>query len=179
MRYQIGVVGSAVDMEEEVKFKARKVGESIATHNHLLVTGGCGGIPYEAVKGAKNRNGSTLAISPASNRREHVEVYGLPTEGYDSFVFIGSGYKGRTIPLVRSCDAVIGISGRIGTMVELGIAYDEKKVIGLLHEVPGFSSEFNEWTKKSGKSGGEIIIDEDPEILVEKVIRKLDETLLL
>jgi len=173
MRYQIGVVGSAIETDENIKEKARKVGQAIAEYDCTLITGGCGGLPYEAAKGANLECGTVIGVSPASNLREHVNVYKMPEKEYSSLIFTGFGKKGRTVPLARSCDALIAISGRTGTMVELGIAYDENRLIGLLSGVPGVSGYFDEWVGKLGKPGGKIIKNENPETLVKEVVEYL------
>lgn len=174
MKYQIGVIGSGVDIGEEIKNKARRIGREIAKYDAILLTGGCWGIPYAAVLGAKEVGGYTIAISPASNKEEHEKFYKFPTENFDTFIFTGFGKKGRNVVMIRSCDAVIGISGRIGTTNELTIAYDEGKIIGLLLGTGGITDEFDILIKKLGKEGGIIIKNKDPEKLVENVIKKLN-----
>ncbi len=175
MKYQIGVIGSGVDIGEEIKDKARRIGREIAKYDAILLTGGCWGIPYEAVLGVKEIGGYTIAVSPASNKEEHEKIYKFPTENFDTFIFTGFGKKGRNVVMIRSCDAVIGISGRVGTTNELTIAYDEGKIIGLLSETGGITDEFNNLIKKFGKKGGVIVENKNPEKLVEDVIKKLDE----
>ena len=83
--------------------------------------------------GAKEVGGITVGVSPAINLKEHINNYNYPyhPDIFDSLIFTGSGYKGRNVTLVRSCDAVISVMGMIGTLNELTIASDEKKIIGL------------------------------------------------
>lgn len=174
MRYQIGVIGSAIDADEEIKQKARTVGRKIAELNCTLITGGCGGLPYEAVLGAKEVGGLTIGVSPAPNYREHLGGdNNMPAKEYDALVFTGFGKKGRTTPLVRSCHGVIAIAGRTGTVNELTIAYDEMRVMGILDGVGGLSVEFADMVKDSGKPGGKIIRNENHIILTEDVIKKV------
>jgi len=124
--------------------------------------------------GAKESGGKTVGVSPAINFKEHVEDYKYPSDVFDSLVFTGSGYKGRNVTLVRSCDAVISVQGMIGTLNELTIAYDEKKIIGLLLGTGGASDLFLEVLRKMGKSNENVFSSDDPNILVEKIIEALE-----
>ena len=124
--------------------------------------------------GAKEVGGKTVGVSPAINFKEHVEYYKYPPDVFDSLVFTGSGYKGRNVTLVRSCDAVISVQGMIGTLNELTIAYDEKKIIGLVLGTGGASDLFLDVLRKMGKSNENVFSSDDPNILVEKIIEALE-----
>lgn len=62
----------------------------------------------------------------------------------------------------------------IGTLNELTIAYDEKKIIGLLIGTGGASDLFTDVLKKLGKSTEYVISSDNPYDLIEKIIRALD-----
>jgi len=173
MDYQIGVIGSS---DEDVDFldKAREIGEEIARSGSTLLTGACTGVPQAAVRGAEEVDGSAIGISPAKDREEHVARFGYPVDGFDSLIFTGLGLKGRNVVLVRSCDAVIAVDGRLGTFNELTIAHGEKKVIGLLKGVSGASEEFERVSNEIGRSGRVIIGKEKPKDLVSEVLNRLD-----
>lgn len=173
MSYQIGVLGSS-----QYGFPGEKeatiIGREIARAGCTLLTGGCIGFPYAAVKGAKMEGGITTAVSPASNQKEHVEDYGYPVENHDIMIYTGFGYKGRNVILVRSSDAVIAGPGRTGTLNELTIAYGDKKIIGLLKGFSGAADEFSKTVKKIGRPGRTIIESEDPAELIQKILRELE-----
>jgi len=173
MRLKIGVIGSGSDVEQEIMKKSKKIGEEIARMGHILLTGSGPGLPYEAVKGAKEAGGFAIGISPASDLREHTERYKFPTEFFDVLIFTGFGPKGRNVPFIRTCDGVIVISGRIGTLNEFTIAYDEGKIIGVLKGTGGISGSIEDLVKKSGKKGGKIIYESDSKSLVRELIRSL------
>lgn len=173
VKFQIGVIGSSA-RNAEGKQKAERVGREIARKHCRLLTGGCTGLPYAAVKGAKEEGGATAGVSPASDRREHVEEYVYPVEAHDFLIYTGFGYKGRNVILVRSSDAVIATGGRMGTLNELTIAYGEGKVIGLLKGTSGAAEEFDRLAEEFGRPGREVVSDEDPERLVEEVVRRLE-----
>ena len=64
---KIGVYGSASgELSDETKEKAREIGRQIAKKGHIVVTGACLGLPYEAVLGAYEVGGKCIGYSPAS-----------------------------------------------------------------------------------------------------------------
>lgn len=176
--YQIGVVGSAgiIDDKKLVEL-AREVGKEVAKNKCLLITGGLDGLPYEAAKGAKSENGITLCVSPASSEEEHISHYRLPLEVYDFLIFTGFGFKGRNIILVRSCNAIIAISGNVGTLNEITAAYGECRPIGILTGSRGIADEVKKLEEKHfKKKGGDgiIIYESDPKKLVKNLIELLN-----
>ena len=75
-----------------------------------------------------------MGISPAQTEQEHVDKYKLPLEYMDLIMYTGSGYSGRNLQLTRTSDAVIVGCGRIGTLNEFTIAFEDDKPIGILEE---------------------------------------------
>jgi uncharacterized protein (TIGR00725 family) len=173
MKLKIGVIGSAVGFKKEIIQKAREIGKEIAKRDCILVNGATKGLPFEAALGAKEYDGLVMGFSPASNIAEHIGVYGFPTENLDIIIYTGFGLKGRNVLFIRSCDGVIAIGGRIGTLNEFTIAFDEKKTIALLKGSGGVCDNILDFVKSSGKKGGEIVSNTNPEKLVEKLLEKL------
>jgi predicted Rossmann-fold nucleotide-binding protein len=69
MKLTIGVMGaSGGGLTEEIRQRAYRLGEAIAGRDAVLITGGCPGLPYEAVRGAKARGGLASA-TPVWRRR--------------------------------------------------------------------------------------------------------------
>ncbi len=76
MKLTIGVMGaSGGAIPEEVKRRAYRLGEAIAARDAVLITGGCLGLPYEAVRGAKSKGGLVVGISPGLSVDEHRGTY--------------------------------------------------------------------------------------------------------
>ena len=177
-RFQIGVFGSA-DGDEIGKCieKAEAIGDEIAEHGCVLITGACPGLPHRTALAVANRNGRIVGISPAMNPREHIEKYKYPSDWLYQLVFTGMERKGRNIISLRTCDAAIFISGRIGTLNEFTIAYDEASkgfVIGILTGSGGFSDDLAKLAKKSGKKSNAVIIEDgNPRLLVRRVLEEL------
>ncbi len=176
--YQIGILGSAGEIKKErLAEVSRTIGREIAKMKCLVVTGGSDGLAYEAAIGAKSEGGTTLCISPAKDAEEHEKQYKLPTKYFDIFVYTGFGYKGRNVITVRSCDAVIVISGNVGTLNEITIAYDEGKPIGIVSGSDGVADEVKNLVEKYFKqrgAGPKIIYGTDPKKLVEEIISLLN-----
>src|SRR6266511_3519973 len=141
MKLTIGVMGSSGgDLSEEIKKKVFRLGEAIAERDAILITGGCPGLPYEAVRGAKAKGGFVVGISPGLSIEEHQGKYRSQVEGFDVLIYTGSGLMGREITNIRSCDIVVIAGGRTGTLGELAIPYDEGRLIGVLTGTGGITS---------------------------------------
>jgi uncharacterized protein (TIGR00725 family) len=137
MKIKVGVMGSAGAepggfRDDRLRETAARLGQSLAAHNLILLTGGTTGLVYVVGKAAHDAGVFHVGVSPASFEREHVERYKLPTDACDLLIYTGFGLKGRNVVLVRSCDIVIFIAGAIGSLNEFTIAHDEGKVIGCL-----------------------------------------------
>lgn len=152
--------------------KAKELGAEIARAGGILVNGATTGFPYWAAIGAKDAGGFTIGISPAYSEKEHIETYDLPVDYMDMIVYTGFGYSGRNLLLTRSSDAVIVGCGRIGTLNEFTIAFEDGKPIGVLTGTGGTTDMIEEIIKISnrGKDNQNIVFDSDPKRLVGKLI---------
>jgi uncharacterized protein (TIGR00725 family) len=172
MKLTIGVMGSSGGpLSAAARQKAYQLGEAIAERGAILITGGCPGLPYEAVKGAKARGGLVIGISPGLSVDEHRTKYASPTEGFDVLIYTGSGLMGREITNIRSCDVVVIVGGRTGTLGELAIAYDEGRLVGILRGTGGISDIAEEILRVGGKdTGARVLYDEDAAALIQRLI---------
>jgi len=146
------------------------LGREIARHNAVLVTGATTGFPLWSAIGAKEENGLSIGLSPASTESEHIEVYNLPVDYLDLIIYTGFGYSGRNLLLTRSADAVFVGCGRIGTINEFTIAYEDDKPIGVLEGDWDTSLTFKTIIERGHRPTDKIIFDTDPKALVERVI---------
>lgn len=173
--YQLCVSGAARgDSVAEGKDLAYSVGREIAKAGHSLMTGATSGLPDFAAKGAKAEGGQSIGISPAASKIEHVKKYRLPTECYDVILYTGLHYVGRDSILVASSDAVISIGGRLGTLHEFTISMEMGKPVGFLMGAGGVSIEIEGILKAAGKSSLNVIFDESPKQLVNRISLMLD-----
>jgi hypothetical protein len=172
MKLTIGVMGaSGGELSEAIRQKAYQLGEAIAEHDAILITGGCPGLPYEAVRGAKAKGGLVVGISPGLSIDEHRGRYRSPVDGFDVLIYTGSGLMGREITNIRSCDMVVIAGGRTGTLGEFAIAYDEGRLIGILSGTGGITDIVEAIVRASGKDTGACVLyDEDPAKLIDRLI---------
>jgi len=172
LKYKICVSGAAetghcaIDALE----KAEQVGREIAQAGMVLVTGATSGIPYWSAKGAKEAGGIVIGLSPAASEAAHIKTYHLPTDYHDLIIYTGFEYAGRNLLLTRSSDAVITICGRMGTLNEFTIAYEDNKPIGVLTDTGGMADFLKDIVDKSHRGPGKVIYDPDPKKLVGKIV---------
>lgn len=150
--------------------KTKELGRQIVAHNAVLVTGATTGAPYWAAIGAKDTGGFVIGLSPAVSEVEHVKKYKLPLDYHDIIVYTGFGYSGRNLLLTRASDAVLITCGRMGTLNEFTIAFEDQKPIGVLTETGGMADEIKTLLEKAHRGMGKVVFDSDPQKLVEKVL---------
>jgi hypothetical protein len=151
---------------------AEALGAAIAKADCILVTGATTGLPDLVARACRKHGGFALGVSPAENRREHVERYGLPADGADVIIYTGFGYKGRNVINVRSADIVLIFGGATGTLNEFTIAYDEGKIIGVLEGSGGVADHLREIIKFCNKAtAGAVFFSDDPRQLVEQCLK--------
>ncbi len=176
LKYKICVSGAAetghcaIDALE----KAEQIGREIANAGMVLVTGATTGIPYWSAKGAKEAGGIVIGLSPAASETAQIKSYKLPTDYHDVIVYTGFDYSGRNLLLTRSADAVITICGRLGTLNEFTIAFEDHKPIGVLTGTGGMADMLKDLVEKSHRGPGKVIYDPDPKRLVEKLIDMIE-----
>lgn len=172
LKYKICVSGSAEtsSCSPDAVDKAKELGRQVVLQNGVLVTGATTGIPYWAAIGAKEAGGISIGISPAASELEHVKKYRLPTDYFDLIMYTGFEYSGRNLLLIRSSDAVIEVCGRIGTLNEFTIAFEDQKPIGVMEGCGGTSVLIREIIDKGKRGPGKLVYEQDPKTLVEKVI---------
>ena len=176
MQIKVGVMGSASESGrpeagETLTEKAAQLARAIAERGVILLTGATTGVVYLVGKTAHDAGTFHVGVSPANNRREHVEGYKLPLDACDTIIFTGFGLKGRNVVLVRSSDIVIFIAGAMGSLNEFTIAHDEGKVIGCLTGSGGVADEAIYLLEKfSRHTKTRVFHNEDPEGLLDSCI---------
>lgn len=151
--------------------RAKDLGREIARQGATLMTGATTGFPYWSAMGVKELKGTSVGLSPASNEDEHIHAYKLPIDNMDLVIYTGFGFSGRNLMLTRSSDAVIVGCGRIGTINEFTIAFEDNKPIGIL-EGPWMADDIIRMIiENSNRPHSHVVFDKDPKKLVEKVIQ--------
>lgn len=176
MNYAICVSGAAAGKTVQPdKELAERLGRAIAKEGHVIVTGATVGLPFYAARAAKFAGGMSIGFSPAASLKEHVLKYRLPIGMFDFINFTGAHYIGRDVHLILSSDAVLYLGGRFGTLNEFTIALESRTPIGILTGSGGTADLIPELLDKVEAVNKDIIVmDDDPERLVTKVIKMLD-----
>ncbi len=176
-KLKIGVMGAASgNHSQELLEKAEQIGNAIAKNNCIMFYGATIGFPLAAAKAAKKAGGLVIGVSPAENEKDQIEKYKYPVEPCDAVIYTAMGLGGgRNTILVKSCDAVILINGRIGTMNEFSVAYATKRPIGVLKGSGGITDRVKELENEvlKGEMDTAIVYDSDPAELVKKLISVL------
>jgi uncharacterized protein (TIGR00725 family) len=174
-KYKICVSGASETSHcGEMAFnKAEELGKEIIRRGGVLIDGATTGFPYWTAKGAKNAGGIVVGISPAASEREHIKNYELPIDYHDLIIYTGFGYSGRNLLLTRAADAVIVGCGRMGTINEFTIAFEDKKPIGILEgkwETDELVKTIIEKSRRAEEMEDKIVYSQDPKELVNKII---------
>ena len=145
---------------------AEEVGRLLARRGAVVVSGGLSGVMEAVSRGAKSQGGLVIGILPGFDKRD-------ANEYVDVALTTGMGWMRNTLT-VRAADAVIMISGGIGTLSELTIAYQDKPTV-ILEGTGGWSDRIREIAYK-GKHLDEAGIAElhyaqTPEQTVELALR--------
>lgn len=172
LKYKISVSGAAETghCAPGALEKAKEIGKQIILHKAVLITGATTGFPYWSAIGAKEAGGFVIGVSPADSEKNHIEDYKLPIDYHDIIIYTGFEYSGRNLLLTRAADAVIVGCGRMGTLNEFTIAFEDNKPIGILTGAGGSTEWIDEIIKDSHRGSGKVVYDSDPKTLVEKVI---------
>ncbi len=151
---------------------AEKIGTALAQHGCVVTSSAVAGFPMWAARGAKKGGGMTVGFSPAANVVEHVETYRLPTDNLDMIVYTGFGYAGSDLLLMRSSDAIVFGCGRIGTIHEFTVAFQDRKPIGILEGDWDTAELLKDiMARDIERNHDNIVIDKDPIRLVEQLIK--------
>jgi len=176
MKYNIAVSGAAETNHCQpcALELAKEVGREIVRQGGTLITGATSGIPYWSAIGAKEEAGMVIGVSPAASEEAHKKTYRLPTDYHDLIIYTGFNYAGRNLLMSRSADAIIVICGRIGTLNEFTIAFEDKKPIGVLTGSGGIADMVKEIIKKSYRGPGKIVYDSNPKKLIQRLLKLIE-----
>lgn len=176
-KYKIAISGAAEihHCVPRIKELARKTGKEVIQQGCILITGATTGVPHFAAQGAKQAGGISIGFSPAASETDHQKSYRLPTDSFDVIVYTGFDYSGRNLLMTRAADGAIFICGRMGTLNEFTIAFEDQKPIGVLEESGGTADKIRELVKGPFRGKKRIVYDTQPPALVEKLIKLIDQ----
>jgi hypothetical protein len=155
---------------------AYALGAEIAGVDGIILTGATTGFPLWSAIGAVEAGGTSIGFSPAASKREHAEIYRLPLDYMDLIVYTGFGYAGRDLILTRSADAIFFGCGRIGTIHEFTVAFEDGKPIGILEGGWEMDETLRTILERSNRPYKDrVVFDSDPARLVKRVRAKVQD----
>jgi uncharacterized protein (TIGR00725 family) len=177
LKIKIGVSGAAETGHcgTTALDNAKELGREIVRQGCVLVTGATTGFPLWSAIGAKEEKGISIGLSPAQNEKDHIENWRLPVNYMDLIIYTGFGFPGRDLLFTRSCDALIIGCGRIGTIHEFTIAFEEGKPIGVLEGGWTMDEQIRDMIEKANRPADHVIFDADPKALIAKIIHMVEE----
>ncbi len=176
MNYSICISGAASGSTvKNARPLAERIGRAIAGAGHVTTTGATVGLPCYGAKAAHEAGGISIGFSPATGPREHIFKYRLPIGVFTFINYTGMHYVGRDMYLVQSSDAVITVGGRFGSLHEFTSALESNIPCGVLIGSGGTADEIPSLLEKLETPRKKLVVmDDNPERLVEKMIAKLD-----
>ncbi len=151
--------------------QGKELGREIARQGATILSGATTGFPLWSAMGAKEAGGYSVGVSPARTEEEHLRVYKLPVDYMDMIIYTGLGYSGRDMVLTNSGDAVFFGCGRIGTIHEFTIAFEDSKPIGILEGDWATDEVLKFIIDRGNRPNAKIVFDTNPKSLVEKVMK--------
>jgi len=171
-RYKIAVSGAAQTLHccKDIEKIGEQIGKEIVGQGCILITGATTGVPYFAAKGAKKAGGVSIGFSPAASEIAHKKAYKLPTDVFDVIVYTGFDYSGRNLLMTRAADGVVIVCGRMGTLNEFTIAFEDQKPIGVLLGSGGTADKIEDLIQRPFRVKMKIVYAKDPKKLVKNLI---------
>lgn len=122
-RVHVGVIGEGA-CSKATAARAERVGRALAAAGAIVLCGGLGGVMEAAARGAARAGGTVVGLLPGFDPGDANRWVTVPiVTGMD---------QARNVILVRSCDALIAVGGRYGTLSEIALALKlGKPVVGL------------------------------------------------
>ncbi len=170
-KLKIGIIGSATrNIDPYTLESAKKIGKFLGSINAEVITGTAIGSPHKLLLEARKYGSKTTGFSPDSNIEHHEKRHdNAPLSDFDKVIFV-KGITKRSLKLINYCDSIIVLGGRMGTLSEYTIAFEENKPLGVLTNTNGISQHLKKITKLCDKHRKEPILFYDN---ADKLIRAL------
>lgn len=195
MVYKVGVYGSNIFEDEETIRLAQELGNALAQHDVIVVTGACSGMSYITAQTVKSQGAEIWGFTPA--RDTHEQQGAFPSDDlalYDTLFFIPPGYdqhfffeqplskkrdwatrlKYRNFLSTTHVDAGIIVAGGWGTLNEFTNLMYDAKTIGVLMGTGGLTDELPHlYTQLRKKSESQVFFSTSPTTLVADLLNDL------
>jgi uncharacterized protein (TIGR00725 family) len=111
---QIAIAAHSGEYDDKMKIKVKEFLEEVKEEcvNPVLLLGGYWGLMKEIVDQASNLGMKVILLLPIENENVNPP---------DNVIKIKTGmeYRARSVPLIRSSDAVVALGGGVGTEIEI------------------------------------------------------------
>jgi len=178
-KFNIGIISSAVHPGNSKLIRlARKIGKLLGQHHLNVLTGASIGYTQIISQEAQKYGSKLIGFSPATNSYLHQLVDdNADINIFDQLYFSNKGFSARSLEFIQSCDSVISLSGRMGTLSEFTIAFEERVPVFIYKGFGGISDFIEEIIKKTNKEDWtEVSYFGDPEKLVKSLVCSLKKT---
>lgn len=118
--------------------EAHRVGQLLAQKGVVVFTGGLGGIMDAVARGVETAGGISVGVVPVLSTEERLAR--PPSQHVTVRIETGLEQRSRIPILIRSCQAVIVISGGMGTWLEAAFALAENIPIVTLPHTGGVAA---------------------------------------
>jgi uncharacterized protein (TIGR00725 family) len=176
LKIKIGVSGAAETGHCGISAldNAKELGREIVRQGGVLVTGATTGFPLWSAMGAKEEHGVSIGLSPAQSEQDHIENWRLPVDYMDLIIYTGFGFPGRDLLFTRSCDALVIGCGRIGTIHEFTIAFEEGKPVGILEGEWTMDEQIKDMIVNGNRPADHVFYEKDPKVLVQRIMEMVE-----
>lgn len=145
---QVGIIGrEKIDLDDKEQLyaidEAYNLGKLLAKEKYIVLTGGLGGIMEAVCKGVNKNNGISIGIIPKLSEEE--KKIRKINDFQNCKIHTGMDQRLRIPIFINSCDAIIVISGGMGTWLEACFA--------LANEIPIIT------LPKTGRMANKISLD--------------------
>ena len=168
---KIAIFGSAIKVsDKKVIQSCKSIAETLVENDIITFTGVGIGIPHLIVEYVHEMGGKCIGYSPSTDKHLHNKISdNADLSPFDTVHFI-KGFTKRSLQMIEDADAVIVLGGRMGTLSEFSIAYEENKVIGVITSIEGIGKHLKNIihiTKKHRKVP--VLFDDDAKNLIRRI----------
>lgn len=154
-KHTVGIISSAIPIQDRKTIDLfNNLGVYLAEHNINIATGAAVGISHLIGKSAKDAGSKLIGFSPSANALIHSRKSdNAPISHFDIIHFNGNGFTARSLEFIQTVDALIMVSGRMGTLSEFTIGFEEGVPVFVLKGYGGISDRIEEIISYVNKEG--------------------------
>jgi uncharacterized protein (TIGR00725 family) len=150
---KVSIFGSAQKVENaRLEKHCQDIGLVLGNMKAVILTGASIGAPELVRQAALSQGSNSILYSPTKNIEEHGLLYDtidLKDEAYE--IKYISGFTARSLEMILNSDLCIVIGGRMGTLSEFTIAYEEGKDIIVFSNTGGIAESLEHIVSKANK----------------------------